>query len=181
MAAVFILAFSVAADATAVAIAASVRGISTRHGLTMALAFGTAQSVMAAIGWLGGATFGALWAAWDHWVALALLTAVGAKMIKEGLESEHDEDQEATQPGLASLLGLSIATSIDSLAVGVSLPTLGAPPVLTLSMIGLVTFLCSAAGAAFGRFLGARFGRLMEVGGGLALIAIGVRIVIEHA
>ena len=180
MVALLIISFSVAADATAVAIAAAVRGASMRYGAALALAFGTAQAVMAAIGWLGGATLGTIWAAWDHWVALILLTAVGAKMIKEAFEAETEAGEAETRVGVASVLVLSIATSLDALAVGVSLPTLGTPPLLSLSMIGLVTFFCSAAGAAFGRFLGERFGRVMEVAGGLALIAIGIRIVYEH-
>ena len=182
MVALLVISFSVAADATAVAIAAAVRGASMRYGAALALAFGVAQAAMAAIGWLGGATLGTLWTAWDHWVALALLGAVGAKMIKEAFQSEKEEEEEeaAAEPGFASLVVLSIATSIDALAVGVSLPTLGTPALLSLAMIGVVTFLCSAAGAAFGRYLGQRFGKVMEVAGGLALIAIGIRIVVEH-
>ena len=180
MVALLVISFSVAADATAVAIAAAVRGASMRYGAALALAFGMAQAAMAAIGWLGGAALGTIWAAWDHWVALTLLTAVGAKMIKEAFQSEKEEEEAAAEPGFASLVVLSIATSIDALAVGVSLPTLGTPALLSLAMIGVVTFLCSAAGAAFGRYLGQRFGKVMEVAGGLALIAIGIRIVFEH-
>ena len=174
MLALFIVACSVAADATAVAIAASVRGITFARGAAMALSFGIAQAAMAAIGWFGGAAVGDLWTAWDHWIALALLTFVGVKMIKEALS--HDVDEHAP----ASLLMLTIATSIDALAVGVSLPALRTPAFASLAIIGLVTFLFSAAGAAFGRFLGHRFGRGMEIAGGLALIAIGVRIVGSH-
>ena len=173
-----ILSLSVAADATAVSIAASVRGVTARRGFMMALLFGVAQSLMAAIGWTGGRLVGTLWTAWDHWVALTLLCIVGVKMIKEGLEDE--EEREPASAGIATLLLLALATSIDSLAVGVSLPALGQPALLALAMIGIVTFLFSAAGAALGRFLGERFGRAIEVAGGLGLIAIGIHIVIEH-
>ena len=83
MLSLLIVAFSVAADATAVAIAASVRGISFARGLAMAFAFGAAQSLMAGLGWFGGAFLEARFAAWDHWIALALLSIVGLKMIKE--------------------------------------------------------------------------------------------------
>ncbi|HEX9981870.1 MAG TPA: manganese efflux pump MntP family protein [Thermoanaerobaculia bacterium] len=178
MLALVIVSCSVAADATAVAIAAAVRGITFRRGLALAVAFGVAQAVMAGIGWFGGAALGDLWAAWDHWVALVLLSAVGAKMIKEAMSA--DEEREAAADGLASLLVLAIATSIDALAVGVSLPTLGVTPALSLAMIGVVTLIFSGAGAAFGRFLGERFGRAMEVAGGIALIAIALKIVYEH-
>lgn len=173
-----IIAVGVAADATAVAIAASVRGITAARGLAMAIAFGGAQALMAGIGWFGGAYVGELWEAWDHWIALALLTAVGLKMIKEAFDTE--EDREPIVAGFRSLMVLTVATSIDSLAVGISLPTLGAPAFLSLAMIGIVTFFLTAAGAAFGRFLGERFGRAMEVIGGVALIVIGIRIVLEH-
>ncbi|HUR82602.1 MAG TPA: manganese efflux pump MntP family protein [Thermoanaerobaculia bacterium] len=159
------------------AIAGAVRGATLRRGLVLASAFGIAQSLMAAIGWLGGATLGGLWAAWDHWIALILLSGVGTKMIKEAF---GDGDERQRSDGIGAVVVLAVATSIDALAVGVSLPALGTPLVLSLAMIGLVTLLFSAAGAAFGRFLGERFGRGMEVAGGLALIAIGIGIVIEH-
>ena len=172
-----ILSCSVAADATAVSVAASVRGISARRGAVMAITFGLAQSIMASIGLLGGRIVGDLWTAWDHWVALVLLCAVGAKMIKEAFEEEEEREDGA---GAAALLVLAVATSIDSLAVGISLPTLDAAPLLAVAMIGIVTFLFSAAGVALGRYLGERFGRGIEIAGGLGLIAIGISIVLEH-
>jgi putative Mn2+ efflux pump MntP len=99
-------------------------------------------------------------------------------MIKEAFA---DDDQKApAAAGAWAVLVLTIATSIDALAVGVSLPTLGTPAGLSLAMIGVVTFLFSGAGAAFGRFLGQRFGRIVEVAGGLCLIGIGISIAIEH-
>jgi putative Mn2+ efflux pump MntP len=173
-----ILSCSVAADATAVAIAASVRGITVSRGLAMASLFGGAQALMAGIGWAGGALLGEIWSAWDHWVALVLLSAVGVKMIREAFAGEA-EAKSATA-GIVPLLVLAVATSIDALAVGVSLPALKVAAVVALTMIGVVTFLFSAAGAALGRFLGARFGRAVEVAGGLGLIAIGIRIVVQH-
>ena len=173
-----IIACSVAADATAVAIAASIRGITFARGLALACAFGGAQALMAGAGWFGGAVLGQMWQAWDHWVALALLSVVGLKMIKEAFDD--DEDREPIVAGFQSLIVLTVATSLDALAVGVSLPALGTSAALSLSAIGIVTFLFTAGGAAFGRFLGQRFGRAMEVAGGLALIIIGIRIVIEH-
>lgn len=144
----------------------------------MACAFGCAQSVMAGIGWVGGAFLGEVWSAWDHWIALVLLTAVGVKMIKDAFD---DEDEDASVgAGAWAIVVLSIATSIDALAVGVSLPALKQPAAVALTMIGVVTFAFSAAGAAFGRFLGRRFGRIIEAVGGLGLIAIGIQIAIEH-
>ena len=178
MIALLILSCSVAADATAVAIAASIRGITFRQGAALSVAFGAAQSIMAAIGWMGGAAVGEVWSAWDHWIALVLLSIVGIKMIKEAFD--EDDERPPVIRGLQSLLMLSVATSIDALAVGVSLPALGSPPILSLAMIGLITWMFSAAGAVFGRYVGERFGRTMEIGGGAALIALGIKIAFEH-
>ena len=175
--ALLILSCSVAADATAVAIAASVRGITFARGAAMAASFGAAQSIMAAIGWAGGSLL-ERWQSWDHWVALAVLAAVGIKMIREALE---DDEERHAGDGVAVLFLLTLATSIDSLAVGLSLPTLGTPMAVSLAMIGVVTFAFSAAGAAFGRYLGERFGRIIEIAGGLGLIAIGISIVVNDA
>jgi putative Mn2+ efflux pump MntP len=178
MIALFILSCGVAADATAVAIAASLRGITFARGVALACAFGFAQAFMAGVGWFGGAVLGDLWSAWDHWIALALLSVVGVKMIREALAA--DEERAPVVGGVRSIVLLSIATSIDALAVGVSLPALGTGAPLALGMIGIVTLLFTAAGAAFGRFLGQRFGRVMEILGGAALIGIGVKIVFDH-
>lgn len=175
-----IIAFSVAADATAVAIAASLRGIHRSAGIALACAFGASQSLMASLGWLGGKTVGRLWEEWDHWVALALLTFVGAKMIKEALADDCDE-RPPLVAGAGSILMLSIATSIDALAVGVSLPALRLSLLTSIGVIGVVTLVFSAAGVAFGRFLGERFGQRMEIAGGAALIGIGIKIVVASA
>ena len=173
----FILSCSVAADATAVAIAASVGGITLKRGFLLACCFGGAQAAMAGIGWVGGAMLGQLWIDWDHWLALILLSAVGLKMIREAL-GEGAREPFFTRP--LALLVLTLATSIDALAVGISLPTLETTAVVALTMIGAVTFLFSFAGSAFGRFLGQRFGRVVEVAGGVGLIAIGISIVVNH-
>ncbi|HEX6083716.1 MAG TPA: manganese efflux pump [Thermoanaerobaculia bacterium] len=178
MLALLILSFGVAADATAVAIAAAVRGMTLARGLAMACCFGVAQAGMAGIGWAGGAAVGGLWSAWNHWIALALLSFVGLKMIHEAFSKE--EERAPAAAGFLTLLVLSIATSLDALAVGVSLPALRVAAPIALASIGLVTLVLSAAGAAFGRFLGERFGRVIEVAGGVGLIAIGLRIVFEH-
>ena len=186
MLALIVLSLSVAADATAVAIAASVRGITLARGFAMACLFGAAQALMAGIGWAGGAVLGEIWSAWDHWVALVLLSAVGVKMIREALSRLAVDGWRLAGKRLqvptswTSMIVLAIATSLDALAVGVSLPALGQTAWVALTMIGAVTLILSAAGAALGRFLGSRFGRVIEIAGGIGLIAIGIRIVIEH-
>lgn len=171
-----IVALSVAADATAVSIAAAVRGMSRARGIALALVFGAAQSAMAAAGWIGGAVIGRQFSRWSPWIALLLLVVVGVRMIREAFEEE--EERELFVDRIAGILMLAIATSLDSLGVGVSLPALGVNAVVALAVIGVTTFVLSASGSAFGRLLGARFGRRMEIAGGLALIAIGIRIVV---
>ncbi len=178
MVTLIILSCSVAADATAVAIASSVRGITISRGLAMASLFGAAQALMAGIGWAGGAAVGDFWSAWDHWVTLVLLSIVGLKMIREALAQENDRKTGAA--GFGSMLALSIATSLDALAVGVSLPLLNVSAPVALTMIGAVTLVFSAAGAALGRFIGDRFGRAVEIAGGVGLIGIGIKIVFDH-
>lgn len=173
----FLLSCSVAADATAVAVAASVRGVTLWRGLILACCFGVAQAVMAGIGWAGGTLLGDLWSSWDHWVALILLSAVGIKMIQDAFDPT---DARPAGAGWPAVLVLSIATSLDALAVGVSLPALKQPAAVALAMIGAVTFLLCSLGAACGRILGVRFGRAIEIAGGVGLIAIGVSIVIQH-
>src|SRR5688500_1240097 len=159
MLSLLIISCGVAADATAVAIAASVRGITFARGLALACAFGAAQAIMAAAGWFGGAFVGALWEAWDHWIALALLSAVGLKMIKEAFDD--DEEREPVVAGVKSIIVLSVATSIDALAVGFALHPLRPPAALSLTMIGVVPLLFAAALSSIGRFLGDRFRRVM--------------------
>lgn len=172
-----LLALSVAADATAAAIAAAVKGMSRRRGLLMAFLFGIAQAAMAALGWLGAASVGQLWAAWDHWVALALLAAIGAKMVWEAFT----RDERASAPeGMLELAALAVATSVDALAVGISISTLPTSPVLAVAMIGGVTFLLTLAGGSLGRTVGRQTGRWAEVAGGIVLIGIGISIALQH-
>lgn len=142
-------------------------------------AFGIFQFVMPLVGWLAGSTVVALIAGFDHWVAFALLTLVGGKMIWEGFEKEEDEEK-ADQTQGWPLLVLSVATSIDALAVGFSFSLLKTPILVPSLIIGIVCFCMTAAGMLFGKVLAKLFGRKVEIFGGVVLIAIGVKILIEH-
>jgi len=173
---VLLLAIGVAADATAVAIVASVAGITRGRAIVMAFCFGGAQALMSAIGWIGGISLGKAWAAGDHWVALVLLSIVGVKMIQSAVSGEL---KPLLESGFA-LLVLSLATSIDALAVGVTLATLEVDARIAIAAIGIVTFLFVLAGAAIGRHVGERFGRNIEIVGGVILIGIGITIVVQH-
>lgn len=145
----------------------------------LSLAFGIFQFAMPLIGWLAGSTVVELISGFDHWIAFALLAFVGGKMIREGFEKESDEEK-ADQTRGWPLLMLSIATSIDALAVGFSFSLLKAPILFPSVIIGIVCFSMTAVGMVFGKVLAKIFGRKVEILGGLVLIAIGVKILIEH-
>jgi putative Mn2+ efflux pump MntP len=152
--------------------------------LVVGLAFGMAQAVAPLLGWALGVAFSALIEAWDHWIAFGLLVLIGAKMIWEGNRS--DPPGEASDPGKEriatgwTLLGLAVATSIDAAAAGITLPTLGAPIFLSIATIGLVTFALSFAGVWIGRTGTRAFGSNAEIIGGLILIVIGAKVLIDH-
>jgi putative Mn2+ efflux pump MntP len=175
-----LLAVGLSMDAMAVAAA---RGLATphlrpRHALLVAVYFGGFQALMPLVGWLVGRQVGPWLEAWDHWIAFGLLALLGVKML---WEARH---QEAPGPGdlygTRVMLALAVATSIDALAVGVTLPMLGAPLVLSLVTIGATTALLSALGLYAGRRFGAMLGARLDVAGGLVLIGMGVKILVEH-
>ena len=171
-------------DATAVAAARGLAApaVRLRHGIIVGLAFGGAQGLMPLLGWLVGNRLGHLVSAWDHWIAFALLTAIGAKMLWEarGSAVEGDDVARGNPFGARPLLVLAIATSIDAFAVGVTLPMLNAPLVTSLVTIGVVTAILSGAAVFLGRRFGARFGRRLDAAGGLVLIGLGAKVLIEH-
>lgn len=171
-----LLALALAMDAFAVALTQGARfRPSLATGAKIALAFGLAQAVMPLIGWSIGA-YAMRWvAAWDHWIAFALLGFLGARMIFGHIEEEG-------QHRLAghALLMAAIATSVDALAAGITLPTLELEPVAAAAIIGLVTLVMSGGGVWLGRQLGDRFGKPAEIVGGVILIALGCKIVLEH-
>ncbi|GAB4473039.1 MAG: manganese efflux pump MntP family protein [Anaerolineales bacterium] len=176
-----ILALGLAMDAFAVSLGVGTSSISynTRSKLRLAFHFGIFQAGMTLFGWLGGTTIETLIRNIDHWIAFALLAYVGGKMVWGGFhEQQESYSSDPTRGGLMVLL--SVATSIDALAVGLSMAILGAPVFIPSLFIGLVAFLLSAIGLFCGCYFGERFGKRMEVIGGVLLVAIGVRILIEH-
>ena len=126
-----------------------------------------------------GSAFYALIEAYDHWIAFALLSVVGLKMVRDGWIVAETKVV-AHSYRLLVIVIAAIATSIDAAAVGITLPTFRVNVLVAASVIGLVTFLASISGSFLGRFAGEQMGRRAEVLGGIILIAIGVRIVIEH-
>jgi putative Mn2+ efflux pump MntP len=170
-------------DAFAVAIVTglALRPLTGRHVFRLAFHFGLFQGLMPTIGWLAGSAVHKYIAAFDHWVAFGLLAFVGGKMIWGSLRAHEAERSSASDPTSGwSLVVLSVATSLDALAVGLTLAVIGSPIVLPAIVIGIVAAAFTAIGMALGRTIGARWGKRVEVVGGLILWAIGARIVIEH-
>jgi putative Mn2+ efflux pump MntP len=184
--AILLLSLGLAMDATAVAAARGLAAprVHPRHVLLVALLFGGFQALMPLLGWLVGNQLGPAVQRFDHWIAFVLLGAVGAKMLHEAYERAN-APLELAKPdedlfGLRILLVLALATSIDALAVGLTLPMLGAPLLLSLATIGLTTAALSAGGLLIGRRLGAMLGPRLDIAGGLVLIGLGTKILIEH-
>ncbi len=147
--------------------------------LRLSLAFGLFQFFMPLAGWLAGSTVVEMIQKFDHWIAFGLLVLIGAKMIREAFEKESDGEKPDQTRGWPLLL-LSIATSIDALAVGFSFSLLKTPILFPAIIIGIVCFGMTAVGMIFGKQLARIFGRKVEIVGGLVLIGIGVKILMEH-
>ena len=170
-----------AMDASAVSIA---KGMSLpneknkNYALKLGLAFGIFQGLMPLIGYLAGSTFSGYIQSVDHWVAFILLALIGLNMIKESREEK--ENEEVSDLSLKVILLLAIATSIDALAVGVSFAFLKVNIVLACSIIAIVTFILSFICVMVGKRLGSLFQKYAEIFGGIILMMIGAKILIEH-
>lgn len=180
---VTVLAIAVGLGIDAFSVAIGIGAASSRKTwgpvVRLASAFGLFQFGMAVLGWLAGLTLVAIISAFDHWVAFALLVLVGFKMIREGFEDEAKSEKSDQTRGWP-LLVLSVATSIDSLAVGFSFSILKNEILRPAVIIGIVCFLMTGIGMLFGKVLAKIFGRKVEIFGGLVLIAIGIKILVDH-
>jgi manganese efflux pump family protein len=181
-----LLALGLSADAFAVALGqgAVAKTKTWQTALTVGLAFGAAQAIAPLIGWSLGYAFAGLIESFDHWIAFGLLAAVGVKMLWEGFNKdppgvESDPGKQRIAGGWA-LLALAVATSIDAAAAGITLPTLGAPILLSVAVIGGITFVLSAAGVWIGRMGSHAIGQQAEIIGGVILIVIGAKVLIDH-
>ena len=180
-----LLGVGLAMDAFAVSICKglAMRKVNKKQAVIIALFFGGFQAIMPVIGWLLCKGFQTYIEAFDHWIACALLAFIGVKMIIETLrEKEDDVVIEEMDPPLdmKEMLMLAIATSIDALAVGISLAALDRPIVESAAIIGVVTFVISIIGVYIGKFFGNRYKKRAELTGGIILVLIGVKILCEH-
>ena len=180
------LAVGLAMDATAVAAARGLAAprIQARHVLLVALLFGGFQALMPLLGFLLGTHIGPWVRDWDHWIVFGLLASLGVRMLREARTSEAQDAAAAVQNAeafkLRLLLALALATSIDAFAAGITLPLLDAPLAVSLATIGIITALLSVLGLFAGRRFGALLGPRLDIAGGLILIALGTKTLIEH-
>jgi putative Mn2+ efflux pump MntP len=176
------LAVALSMDAFAVAVVSgiSIRPLTRRHVVRMAAHFGFFQALMPIVGWGVGSAVHRYIAPVDHWVAFGLLAFVGGKMMIGALFGKEEENPSTDPTAGWGMLLLAIATSIDALAVGLSLAMIRSPIVVPALVIGLVAASITAAGMLLGKRIGALWGKRVEVLGGAVLLAIGIRIVAEH-
>ena len=168
-------------DAFAVSVSSGIcnKKLEPVHALKGAFFFGFFQFAMPLVGWYLGIRFIDTIKDFDHWIAFGLLVLIGGKMIREGFEEEKEGERGDQTRGWPLLL-LSIATSIDALAVGFSISLLKTPVLFPAVIIGVVCFVMTAVGMIFGKGLAKIFGRKVEILGGLVLIGIGIKILVEH-
>lgn len=183
---VVLIGFSLAMDAFAVSVSSgiSIKNLRVFHALRASFFFGLFQFAMPVAGWYLGRAFSAYIQAFDHWIAFGLLVLIGGKMLSETLRGKEKEtgcpDQGRDIRSLPCLFLLSVATSIDALAVGLSFNLLGRDIWTPAFLISAITFAVCLTGFEFGRRIGVLFEKRAGILGGLILIGIGIKILLEH-
>ena len=177
-----LISIGLAMDAFAVSICKGIKMTSkkTWHIIVIALFFGGFQMLMPIIGWFLGSRFESYITSFDHWIAFILLSIIGGKMLIDGIKAEDDEDEGEFKLDLKELFLLAIATSIDALAVGITFTFLNYPIVECMSIIGCTTFIISFIGVYIGKVFGSKYEHKAEIAGGIILIVIGLKILLEH-
>ncbi len=177
---IILIAIGLSMDSFAVSITngLTIRELNTKRILFISLSFATFQALMPLIGWFAGMGVEKYIKEIDHWIAFLLLSFIGIKMIYEGLKKTNAERD--TEMKILTVFGQSFATSIDAFAIGISFAILDLEIVTPILIIGLVTFIFSLAGLQLGKYFGKKLGKSFEILGGLVLIGIGLKILIEH-
>lgn len=175
------IAFGLAMDALAVSIASGIfiQNMTPRHVFRLAFHFGLFQAVMPLLGWLAGTSFAAYIVEWDHWVAFLLLSIIGGKMAYDGLKGGNPALTRDPSRGML-MVSLSVATSIDALAVGLSFAMLNMNILIPCIIIGVITGALSTFGVLFGNRIGNKWRRSAALAGGAVLILIGTKILLSH-
>ncbi len=177
----FLIAVGLSMDAFAVSVCKglSTRKINAKHYLSVGVWFGGFQALMPTVGYFLGSSFEKYITRFDHWVAFALLGIIGANMLKEGLSGECEEAN--SDFGFKTMITLAVATSIDALAVGISFALLPDVNILAAVLfIGVTTFILSGLGLKIGNVFGLKYKSKAEIAGGVILILIGLKILLEH-
>jgi len=177
----FILAVGLSMDAFAVAVCKglALKKITFRHALIVGLWFGGFQALMPLLGYLLAARFREAIAAYDHWIAFGLLVLIGGNMIREAI-FEKEEAETDSALSFRSMLPLAVATSIDALAVGVTFAFLDVQIVPSVTLIGVTTLILSMIGVKMGSLFGAKYEKKAEILGGVILILLGIKTLLEH-
>lgn len=179
-----LIAVGLSMDAFAVSICKGLgmKKVNLKVAFALALFFGGFQALMPLIGWALGSQFLWLISPIDHWIAFVLLAVIGGKMLWEALHDEEGEDdgEPADKIDLGEFFILAVATSIDALAVGISFAALAVDIVPSILIIGVVTFCFTIAGVFVGNFFGSRYEKPASIVGGVVLILIGLKILLEH-
>lgn len=178
-----LIAVGLSMDAFAVSICKglNMRRMNYRHAGIIALFFGVFQALMPTIGWLLGKQFESYITSIDHWIAFLLLGFIGINMVREALGDEEETDENPQEHlDFKELFMLAIATSIDALAVGITFAFLQVKILPAVCLIGITTFVISFAGVGIGHQFGRRYEKKAEIAGGIILIFIGLKILLEH-
>lgn len=179
----FLIGVGLSADAFAVAVCKGLkmRKVNYKHTLIIALFFGGFQALMPFLGWLLGKGFAQYVEKYAAWIAFFLLVYIGGKMVYEALTEDDEQDLEKGEMlDIKELLLLAVATSIDALAVGITFAFLGTNIVEAISIIGFTTFCISIVGVMIGNRFGMKYKNKASVAGGIILILIGLKILLEH-
>ena len=175
-----IIALGLSIDSFAVSVAngLTIKNITLKDKLKISSSLSIFQALMPLIGWLAGKGIADYIKNFDHWIAFILLTFIGSKMIYESFSKKVQKNNSKLKN--STLIAQSIATSIDALAVGISLALLNVQIIIPIIIIGVITFLASIIGLQIGKYIGNRFEKSIEIFGGIVLIGIGIKILIEH-
>lgn len=176
-----VTAIALSMDAFAVSISKglSVQTLRPKHSLIVGAYFGGFQALMPFLGWLLASSFAEYIRRFDHWIAFVLLALIGANMIREALSKKEEEKMDASF-GVKTLLPLAIATSIDALATGVTFAMTETNIWLAIAVVGTTTFVFSAVGLRIGHLFGRKYQAKAELLGGVILVLMGIKILIEH-
>lgn len=180
---IFLIGVGLSMDAFAVSICKglAMKKVSKKHVLIIALFFGGFQALMPLAGWLLGKNFEIYITSFDHWIAFVLLAIIGGKMLADGIGGEDEATQDCEfKLNIKELIMLAIATSIDALAIGITFAFLNYPIAESITIIGWTTFFISAAGVYIGHFFGSKYEHKAEIVGGIILLIIGLKILLEH-